>query len=64
VADAGVDGQLQLDEGLVVAVQRDPLGREAGGQGEGQLVAEQASRCRPSSAIQRATCPQRNALEA
>ena len=39
VPDPGVDGQLQLDERLVVAVQRDPLGREAGGQRQGQLVA-------------------------
>ena len=39
VPDPGVDGQLQLDQRLVVAVQRDPLGREAGGQREGELVA-------------------------
>ena len=39
VPDAGVDGQLQLDDRLVVAVQRDPLGREARGQRQAQLAA-------------------------
>ena len=34
VTDPGVDGQLQLDQRLVVAVQGDPLGREPGGQGQ------------------------------
>jgi hypothetical protein len=39
VPDTGVDGELQLDEGLVVAVQRDPLGREPGRERQRQLVA-------------------------
>src|SRR3954469_23773742 len=39
VADARLDRQPELDQRLVVAVQRDPLGGEPGGQREGQLVA-------------------------
>jgi hypothetical protein len=39
VPDPGVHGEPQLVDRLVVAVQRDPLGREAGGQREAQLVA-------------------------
>ena len=38
-ADTGVQGLGQLGDGLVVAVHDDPLGREAGGQGDGQLTA-------------------------
>ena len=39
VPDPGVDGQLQFHDRLVVAVQGDPLGREARGQRQAQLVA-------------------------
>ena len=39
VTDAGLDGHGQLVDGLVVAVQRDSLGREAGVQRDGELAA-------------------------
>ena len=65
VPDAGLDGGGQLGDGFVVAVQRDPLGREAGMQRDGQLAAACAtSSDRPSSAIQRAISEHRNALAA
>ena len=38
-ADAGVEARVELGDGLVVAVQRDPLGWEAGAQGDGELAA-------------------------
>ena len=39
VADPGLDGRRQLVDGFVVAVQRDPLGREVGVQRDGQFAA-------------------------
>ena len=39
MTDAGLDGRGQLGDRFVVAVQRDPLGREVGMQRDGQLAA-------------------------
>ena len=49
---------------LLLPWKRDPLGREAGVQRDGQLAAGAHVEVRPSSAIQRATAVERNALPA
>ena len=65
VADAGVDGQLRARPATCCCrAARSARRGSPAASARASSLPLQASRCRPSSAIQRATWPQRNAFDA